>query len=184
MPNEKRDTIIMCSGKVYRGTDGWRGRYDPCSKRAKVERDGVWYCGVHDPVARKEKDDKRHTEWKQRQQTELKATRFKYAAQELCEGVDDVVLKDLGRGWLKNHLAVLGHKPSIVLAQVVAGDWEGLYIDGKLVTEDHDLDTGRVLTALGLEYKWIEVDDEHIEEAGGRFPAAMSDHIKQIVEMS
>jgi hypothetical protein len=35
-----------------------------CSKNAKVERDGRHYCGIHDPVAVKAKNDKRHADWK------------------------------------------------------------------------------------------------------------------------
>ena len=30
-----------------------------CGKTAKYERDGKWYCGVHDPEAIKAKHDKR-----------------------------------------------------------------------------------------------------------------------------
>jgi uncharacterized Zn finger protein (UPF0148 family) len=30
-----------------------------CTKTAKVERDGKWYCGTHDPVAVKARDDAR-----------------------------------------------------------------------------------------------------------------------------
>lgn len=40
-----------CDGKVW---DGWR--YHQCSKNAKVERNGKHYCGIHDPVARAEKN--------------------------------------------------------------------------------------------------------------------------------
>ena len=34
-----------------------------CTKTAKVERDGKWYCGIHDPVARAEKAAARHANW-------------------------------------------------------------------------------------------------------------------------
>jgi uncharacterized Zn finger protein (UPF0148 family) len=34
-----------------------------CNKPAKVERDGKWYCGVHDPKRRKQKDDARRAKW-------------------------------------------------------------------------------------------------------------------------
>jgi len=33
-----------------------------CGKRGKVERDGRWYCGQHDPVKVKERMDKRYAE--------------------------------------------------------------------------------------------------------------------------
>jgi uncharacterized Zn finger protein (UPF0148 family) len=35
-----------------------------CSKTAKYERDGKWYCGTHDPVAVKARVDARNEEWK------------------------------------------------------------------------------------------------------------------------
>lgn len=34
-----------------------------CGKVAKVEREGKWYCGVHDPVARKAKADANYQEF-------------------------------------------------------------------------------------------------------------------------
>ena len=34
-----------CCGTVFER--GWPRK---CSTRAKVERDGKWYCGIHDPV--------------------------------------------------------------------------------------------------------------------------------------
>ena len=48
--------------------------YFPCGKNAKVERDNKWYCGTHDPVAVRERQVKRNTEWR----TKLDAV---YAAQ-------------------------------------------------------------------------------------------------------
>lgn len=39
----------------------------PCSRNAKVERDGKWYCGTHDPVAvaakQSSKKELREREW-------------------------------------------------------------------------------------------------------------------------
>jgi uncharacterized Zn finger protein (UPF0148 family) len=34
-----------CCAEVWKG---WR--YEPCANNSKVERDGKFYCGVHDPV--------------------------------------------------------------------------------------------------------------------------------------
>ena len=47
-----------CCGTVFD-----RGWPHPCSKTAKVERSGKWYCGIHDPVAREEKQKKQHAKW-------------------------------------------------------------------------------------------------------------------------
>ena len=40
-----------CQGQI---SQGW-GRSYSCGNKAKVERDGKHYCGVHDPVAQAEK---------------------------------------------------------------------------------------------------------------------------------
>lgn len=50
-----------CSATVY-SRDAWL-RGHPCAKPAKVERDGKWYCGVHDPAAKAERDAKRRAAW-------------------------------------------------------------------------------------------------------------------------
>jgi len=34
-----------------------------CGKRAKVERNGKFYCGIHDPVAVQAKRDARNAKW-------------------------------------------------------------------------------------------------------------------------
>lgn len=47
------------------------GRSYPCSKRGKVERDGKWYCMIHDPervAARRAKQDaERKAKWEARE---------------------------------------------------------------------------------------------------------------------
>ena len=35
-----------------------------CEKTGKVEVEGNWYCGVHDPIRRAEKDKSRSDKWK------------------------------------------------------------------------------------------------------------------------
>ena len=46
-----------CCGTVF---PAGSYRTYPCRHNAKVERDGKWYCGTHDPVAIKEKQDKKN----------------------------------------------------------------------------------------------------------------------------
>lgn len=50
-----------CCGVVL-----YRGWPHSCAKTPKVERDGKWYCGIHDPVAKKEKDIKRNAKWERK----------------------------------------------------------------------------------------------------------------------
>lgn len=70
MSGAKFDTTTCCAS-VRAGTDGWRTRYKPCSRKASVERDGKWYCGQHDPQAvadrRKTKESQWETEYQERQ---------------------------------------------------------------------------------------------------------------------
>ena len=37
-----------------------------CSKSGKIERDGRWYCGTHDPVRIKEKREESTRKWSER----------------------------------------------------------------------------------------------------------------------
>jgi hypothetical protein len=53
---------------------------------------------------------------------------------------------------------------------VNAEDWAGLYIDGKLVLEDHNLHWGQVLEALGIDYESDTIDEEWMEK-WGRLPS-------------
>lgn len=45
-------------------------------------------------------------------------------------------------------------------------DWEGLYINNKLVLENHSLRISDVLKALGIKYESIIADDEWLASCG------------------
>lgn len=57
------------------------------------------------------------------------------------------------------------------------GDWEGIYIDGELVAEDHSLQLYDVLCAIKDRRGPIEslthlsLDDEQVESMGNSFPS-------------
>lgn len=38
-------------------------RWQRCGKRAAIERDGAWYCRVHDPVTRRQRREKQDAIW-------------------------------------------------------------------------------------------------------------------------
>jgi hypothetical protein len=58
---------------------------------------------------------------------------------------------------------------------IVGGDdWEGIYIDGKLVREGHSIDSDDVLEALGIDYVSRGVNQEWLEEMGS-LPDNLSD---------
>jgi hypothetical protein len=49
---------------------------------------------------------------------------------------------------------------------VYGDNWQGLYIDGKLVDEHHRLEVSDVLKHLGIECEDIRADDEWLEDRG------------------
>ncbi len=50
---------MNCSKRVF----GDRGFDYGCTKPATVERDGKWYCKIHDPEYIKQKDNVRQVKW-------------------------------------------------------------------------------------------------------------------------
>ena len=62
-PNDDRP---MCCDRVYDVNAPWSMRFSPCSRRAKVERDGKHYCGVHDPERLKAKREERRVAWQEK----------------------------------------------------------------------------------------------------------------------
>ena len=70
----------QCCESVRDGTDGWRTRYKQCAKAGKVERDGKWYCGIHDLVAKAERDKARYEQWKVQQRARDADSRLRSAA--------------------------------------------------------------------------------------------------------
>jgi len=48
-----------CYVRVYNGT--YTGHM--CSRNAKVERDGAWYCGIHDPEYVAKRNGERDAKW-------------------------------------------------------------------------------------------------------------------------
>lgn len=58
-----------------------------CGKTAKVERDGKWYCGIHDPVRLAEKRAARDAEYDRRYAENRKHQQLRDAAPELYEAL-------------------------------------------------------------------------------------------------
>ncbi len=53
---------------------------------------------------------------------------------------------------------------------VDADDWQGLYVNGKLQYENHEIRPDEILKILGINYRIIECDSNWIENQGGRLP--------------
>ncbi len=54
-----------CCKRVYSGTRIDFGGHH-CTKNATIERDGSWYCGIHDPVKVKERQEKADAEYRRK----------------------------------------------------------------------------------------------------------------------
>lgn len=55
----------------------------------------------------------------------------------------------------------------------VSGDWEGIYVDGKLVDESHSLDPRRVLEAIGVQFTHHNTD---LKDSG-----SLPDNLEELV---
>jgi len=68
-----------------------------CRKKAVIERDGVWYCKIHDPEYIREKREKAQQEYERK----IAGDRARYGRQ--------WILQDIGEGFenefLKSHTA-------------------------------------------------------------------------------
>lgn len=60
------------------------------------------------------------------------------------------------------------------IALVDGDDWKGLYIDGKLVMENHQLSVYDILDAISIKYKYVPVDEDWLM-ARGHLPDKLSE---------
>ena len=79
-------SVQVCQGRVWSALS-----FYACGNRAKVERNGKHYCSVHDPVAKKERDAKRHAErdahYAQLRAARERATRIAAAERQIIDAV-------------------------------------------------------------------------------------------------
>lgn len=76
------ESHTCCATKWERGSFP---RRHPCGNRGKVECDGKWYCGIHDPAAVKRRDDKAQAEWDAKLARTRQEHRIKDAANKCLE---------------------------------------------------------------------------------------------------
>ena len=76
------ETKHTCCGRITSGS-GWFRTWKDCGNTAKTEHDGKWYCGIHDPVRRKEKNDATNARWQEESHARIKAERIRDAASDL-----------------------------------------------------------------------------------------------------
>ena len=63
-PPKAGDLRKVCCHEYYNSMDIIRAGGLLCRKPAKVMHDGKYYCGIHDPVKRAAKQEKRREEWR------------------------------------------------------------------------------------------------------------------------
>lgn len=68
----------------------------------------------------------------------------------------------------------------VTLVSDEGGDWEGLYVDGELLTENHSLSAWHILSELsqvfGFEFKSYEANGEWMYDVG-HFPSQLDECI-------
>lgn len=52
------------------------------------------------------------------------------------------------------------------ITRVLCDDWEGVYLNGRLVAQHHHVDLRDVVEAMGAEYHSLEVTSEWIDAEG------------------
>jgi hypothetical protein len=58
---------------------------------------------------------------------------------------------------------------------ITLDDWEGVYLDGKLIDQGHSLDLREVLTTLGFHVESQYVIGEELDEFGNSFPTSLEE---------
>ncbi len=72
-------------------------------------------------------------------------------------------------------------KPSTVTIVTNGNDWEGLYIDGELINENHSLRTVDILAALGIDIKHVEVSCDWLGDIVCSLPKLESEIPKEYI---
>lgn len=85
-----------CEGQVSDYNVGWPS-FSNCGRRAKVEVDGKWYCGIHDPEKAKARRAAKIAEW--RNSSAASESRLR-VAQRVAHEVNDLVGGDARAEWL------------------------------------------------------------------------------------
>lgn len=72
------------------------------------------------------------------------------------------------------------HFKSLQIVQTIDRDWEGVYLDGKLVYENHRLDPFSLLKILEIKYEIKSIDTDFETISGGFFPKNIEEFKKEL----
>ena len=64
---------------------------------------------------------------------------------------------------------------TVTLVSNASGDWEALYVDGKLITEGHSVTARDVAEALGAKVAEVETTDAWMEKHSNPLPNDIGD---------
>lgn len=78
-----------------------------CGNKAKVEREGKWYCGRHDPVKRKEKAYAKYAKFLEEADARSKQRMIERAAPEMFELLIEARDKGVSKSWFERRDAVI-----------------------------------------------------------------------------
>src|SRR4051812_8790364 len=88
--NEKQ----KCSARVS-GEGRWGPFHQhPCQKAAKIEREGKWYCGTHDPVAKKKRDETTRARWQAKFEADVNRDRIRSHAPQLLDALSHQIYRN------------------------------------------------------------------------------------------
>lgn len=100
------EEVYKCSGMI-RGTGSWGYLHKyHCPKTGKVERDGKWYCGTHDPVKIKERQEKRNAKWEAESEAQIakyRAENIQKYRNELLNALCRNIPTELIQTWVTNY---------------------------------------------------------------------------------
>ena len=72
------------------------------------------------------------------------------------------------------------HFKSLQIVQTIDRDWDGVYLDGKLVYENHRLDPLSLLKILEIKYELKSIDTDSETISNGRFPKNIEDFKEEL----
>lgn len=84
------ESVNICCKNIRVGS-GWQRHSTPCGRPGKVEVDGKHYCGIHDPVKRRVKQDQRAAERNAASERRMARYRLECAAPLMLEALESLV---------------------------------------------------------------------------------------------
>jgi len=70
-------------------------RYNQCSRKGVIEREGRWYCKQHDPVAVEKRREKEQDKFDAKMKVRMEEQRRAAAIKKACDGVSTEELETL-----------------------------------------------------------------------------------------